>query len=54
MNNTFIFVVIFSFMVVSCSTMPKPPEISTRGDYDPVEQYVFLLIRKQMKKEDIT
>ncbi len=41
------------FLLTGCVTLPKPPEMVTRGDYSPVKQYVSELIQEKLKKDDV-
>lgn len=48
-----IFVVAF-FMCSGCSTMPKKPDSLARKDYSYTKDYISWLIKKEMKKNDVT
>ena len=45
---------VLALMVASCSAMPERPENLTRDDYSSVKEYLALLIKKEMKQQDVT
>ncbi|MDA8428700.1 MAG: serine hydrolase [Geobacteraceae bacterium] len=47
-------ITVLVLMLAGCSTMPKQPDAFVRGDYGYTKEYVSWLIRKEMRKNDVT
>lgn len=47
-------VAVMVFVLAGCSTMPKRPESLARGDYSYTRENISWLIKKEMKKNDVT
>ncbi|HTP26905.1 MAG TPA: serine hydrolase domain-containing protein [Anaeromyxobacteraceae bacterium] len=41
-------------MLAGCARVPKKPDSMTRGDYSYVKEYITWLVKKEMKKQDVT
>jgi CubicO group peptidase (beta-lactamase class C family) len=48
-----IIILIFS-LLSSCASLPKKPEKITQGDYAYTKEYISALIKKEMKKNNVT
>ena len=47
-------IILLLFVLAGCAAMPPKPETMARNDYTYTREYISWLVRKEMKKNDVT